>query len=324
MSDHHPHAESLTAAWKQAVQRVTHTAVDPKARRQPQTPDIFLFVTTSSNAEADASAEREAPLEAACLAVALEVTGLLPRVSERERKLVRDAARRAILAAQPAPAAPGMRDEHDAGIADDVGNDDGNDDDDDDDEADEADARRVLIELAREGVRALSGGARPGIARHPRANAGADAWHPPPSALVAMQRGGPDAIAAGSVAVHVLRCAACQAALEVASFADAGPIPLRAAAASAPAMLAPGEGRLLARRTNPDAEAYAFDDESETRLAIYVDTAQPLHYLAEGVTTDDMRPGYWAGRCPRATSHVEGTLHVGDTVEHWALDVTRS
>jgi hypothetical protein len=138
-----------------------------------------------------------------------------------------------------------------------------------------------------------------------------------------MMQGGPDPVAAGGVAVHALRCEACRAALEVASFADAPPTMLRAAAASAPAMLAPVEGRLVARRTAPDAEAFAFDDASETRIAIYVDTSQPVQYQAEGVTTDDMRPGYWAGRCARSTVRAEGTLHVGDTAEPWALDLAR-
>jgi hypothetical protein len=342
MSVPQPHAESLAAAWKRAVERVTHTTVDPKARHRPHAPELFFFVTTPVT-PIDPSAEFEAPLEAACLAIALEVMGVLPDVPDRERRLVRDAARRAILAAQQARSADGWpatesdasrsreavayrrafdpaavhldstdATEHDAT-------------EDDDDEA--ADARRLLVALAQEGVRALTN-ARPGSAPSKASRATPESenhlWHPPPEALVAMMQGGPDPVAAGGVAVHVQRCEACRAALEVASFADAPRAMLRAAAASAPAMLAPVEGRLIARRTAPDAEAFAFDDANETRIAIYVDTSQPVQYQAEGVTMDDMRPGYWAGRCARTILRVDGTLHVGGAAEPWALDIARA
>jgi len=362
MSVRQPHAESLAAAWKRAVERVTHTTVDPKARHRPHAPELFFFVTTPVT-PIDPSAELEAPLEAACLAIALEVMGVLPDVPDRERRLVRDAARRAILAAQPARSADGQRTnesdtsrtreafeykrafdpaavhvdttdatehdatEHDATEHDATEHDATEHDatEDDDDEA--ADARRLLIALAQEGIRALTN-ARPGSAPRKASRATPESeshlWHPPPEALVAMMQGGPDPVAAGGVAVHVRRCEACRAALEVASFADAPPTMLRAAAASAPAMLAPVEGRLIARRTAPDAEAFAFDDANETRIAIYVDTSQPVQFQAEGVTMDDMRPGYWAGRCARTTLRVDGTLHVGGAAEPWTLDIPRA
>jgi hypothetical protein len=321
MFDPHTHADSLIAAWRRALQRVTHTAVDPKARRRPHSPEVFLFVTASRVPAFDASADLDAPLEAACLALALEATDQLADVPAREQRLIRDAARRAILAAQ--------RDLQldDTGEGDDDESENERDDETEDADTDEdaADARRLLIALASEGVRVLSGSTPAEPTRASPVNAppgrGADAWHPPPAALVAMTRGRPDPIAAGAVASHVLRCAACEAALDVVSLTEAAPTPLRAAAASPPAMLAPGDGRLLARRAAPDAEAFAFDGAPETRLAIYVDTSQPVHYLAEGVTTDDMRPGYWSGRCARTTTRLEGTLHVGDAAEDWALDL---
>jgi hypothetical protein len=313
MHDPSTDADSLPAAWRRALQRVTRAVVDPKARRRRPSPEVFLFVTAGRVRDFDVVADPEASLEAACLALALEATGRLSDVPHHERRLVRDAARRAIHAAQRELRVDGgdVDPDDEAGADDDI-------EDAGEDAEDAEDARRLLIALASEGVDVLSGSGQ----AEPAHELSAAAWHPPPAALVAMMRGRPDPVAAGAVAAHVLRCAACQDALEVASLAEAGPALLRAAAASPPAMLAPGDGRLLARRTNPDAEAFAFDGAPDTRLAIYVDTAQPVHYLAEGVTTDDMRPGYWAGRCARTTRHVEGTLHVGDAAEDWALDLT--
>ncbi len=87
-------------------------------------------------------------------------------------------------------------------------------------------------------------------------------------------------------------------------------------------MLAPQAGRLVAARAAPDAEAFVFEGDGETRLAVYVGAPLAVRYLAEGVTTDDMRPGYWAGRCAPGTTHVDGTLHVGEEASDWPLTLT--
>jgi hypothetical protein len=242
----------------------------------------------------DDSAPLESALEAGALGVVLEATGALTRVPERERRTVRDAARRALLRA-----APGAQAE-------------------DDDDADDADALRLAATLAREGVRALAG--KPRAAEGARASV--DAWHPPASALVAMKRGAPDGFAAASVALHVARCAACAAALRLSSGRADAALELRAAASTAAPMLAPHEGRVVATRDAPAAEAIAFTDALGELVAIYTSEALPVRYVAEGLTPLDMRPGYWSGRCASGARRFDGTLHVGETVIGWVLDLT--
>jgi|GEM_PF-3270200 len=247
----------------------------------------------------------EPMLEAGALGVVLEATGALARIPERERRLVRDAARRALLRARPSVSAATEKD----GAA---GAEDGARTAEDDD--DDADALRIAAELAREGVRALAGQAAP------VRPSDASAWHPPGSALVAMTRGAPDGLAAASIALHVGRCAACREALQISSAEGELGVPLRAAAASAPAMLAPHAGRVVATLTEPAAEAVIFDD---ALIAIYASESLPVRYVASGLTTQDMRPGYWAGRCAPGTTRLEGTLHVGDRVVAWTITLTQ-
>lgn len=241
------------------------------------------------------SASVEPVLEAAALGVVLELTGALSRIPERERHTVRDAARRALLRAPT-----------------------GAQEDDDEERGDDADALRLAVALAREGVRALAG--KPSAAsERPQEPS---AWHPPAGALLAMSRGAPDALAAASVALHVRRCAACATALQVSSGRAESAGRLRAAAASAGPMLAPHGGRAVATRSAPDAEAVAFDDARGVLLAIYTSEPLPVRYVADGLTTQDMRPGYWSGRCAPGVTRLDGTLHVGETAAAWAIDVS--
>lgn len=231
------------------------------------------------------AASVEPMLEAAALAVVLELEGSLSRVPERERRAVRDAARRALLRARRGP----------------------------DDDDDDAESMHVAAGLAREGLRALTG--EPPATGELRAGAGA--WHPPASALIAMRRGAPDGLAAASVALHVGRCAACAAALQVSS--GGGAALLRAAAASAAPMLAPQSGRIVGTRDAPGAEAVVFDDASGVLLAIYASEPVPVRYVGTGVTTEDMRAGYWAGRCAPGLLRLDGTLHVGESAVPWVI-----
>jgi len=235
----------------------------------------------------------EPMLEAGALGVVLEATGALAGVPERERRLVRDAARRALLRARPSG---------DARIV--------------EDDDDDADALRIAAELAREGVRALAGQAAP------VRPSDASAWHPPGSALVAMTRGAPDGLAAASVALHVGRCAACRTALQISSAESELGVPLRVAAASGASMIAPHAGRVVAKLTEPAAEAVIFDDALGALIAIYASESLPIRYVASGLTTQDMRPGYWAGRCAPGTTQLEGTLHVGDRIVAWTITLT--
>jgi len=249
----------------------------------------------------------EPMLEAGALGVVLEATGALARVPERERRLVRDAARRALLRARPSASAST---EQDGATRAEAGARDAEDDDYD------ADAMRIAAELAREGVRALAGQAAP------LRPSDASAWHPPGSALVAMTRGAPDGLAAAGVALHVGRCAACRTALQISFLETAIGEPLRVAAASAPSMLAPHAGRVVAKLTEPAAEAVIFDDALGALIAIYASESLPIRYVASGLTTQDMRPGYWAGRCAPGTTLLEGTLHVGDRIVAWTIALT--
>jgi hypothetical protein len=282
----------------------------------------------------------EPMLEAGALGVVLEATGALARVPERERRLVRDATRRALLRARPSvsasmehadaaradagatgPDADASRAHADASRAHhaihathathaESGARTSEDDDDD------ADALRIAAELAREGVRALAG--QPPPVRSSETSA----WHPAASALVAMTRGAPDGLAAASIALHVGRCAACLAALQIGSTESEMSVPLRAAAASAPSMLPPQGGRVVATRTEPAAEAVIFDDALGVLVAIYASESLPVRYVASGLTTQDMRPGYWAGRCAPGATQLDGTLHVGDRVVAWTITLT--
>lgn len=249
----------------------------------------------------------EPMLEAGALGVVLEATGALARVPERERRLVRDAARRALLRSRPSA---GASTEHDGATPAGAGARIAENDDDD------ADALRIAAELAREGVRALARQAAP--ARPSEASG----WHPAASALVAMTRGAPDGLAAASVALHVGRCEACRTALHISSTESEMGVPLQAAAASAPSMLAPHAGRVVATRTEPAAEAVIFDDPLGALIAIYASESLPVRYVANGLTTQDMRPGYWAGRCAPGATQLAGTLHVGDRIVAWTIALT--
>ncbi len=241
----------------------------------------------------DDTAPVEPVLEAAALGVVLEVMGELRRVPEHERRIVRDAARRALLRARPTQDTETAEGE------------------------DDAQALRLAASLAREGLRALTG--EP--ATSARAPADAHTWHPPARSLVWMMRGAPDALAAASVALHVERCAACEMAVQIARMSAESAVPLRVAAASAAPMLAPQAGRLVATREAPAAEAIVFEDGRGTLVAIYTAEPLPVRYVAEGLTTEDMRPGYWAGRCAPGAARLEGTLHVGDAAVLWMVDL---
>lgn len=141
--------------------------------------------------------------------------------------------------------------------------------------------------------------------------------HPSPRELVAMTHAEPDAFSAAQVAAHLGRCMECAGEVSLlARTREVAKVPLRAAASNLSPMMSPTEGRSLGTCSDLPAEAVLFDG---GLLAVYAQDALAVRLVVEGGTTDDMRPGYWAGRVPVDADSLDATLFVGDKSVPWKI-----
>ena len=80
-------------------------------------------------------------------------------------------------------------------------------------------------------------------------------------------------------------------------------------------MIDPAEGHPIGALDAVGAEAILFegpvDPAHERRIAVYAEDPSPLRLVAEGLTTEDVREGYWIGRVADGLERLEAVLHVG-------------
>ncbi|HEY8432000.1 MAG TPA: hypothetical protein VIL20_26665 [Sandaracinaceae bacterium] len=229
----------------------------------------------------------EPVLEALAATVALELTGDLAHLAAAEREALRKLGQRALL--------------HVGGAGDDE---------------DELEARRMCAAIARDGLRALAGRPRPS---EPEIDARTSV---PAGDLARLVAGGLDGFAAGSLAMRVRRSPALSKELSALLRLREGPEERRLAlaAAEASAVLDPARGRTVGELPSIGAEAVLFEG-PERRLAVYAEDPEPLRLVAPELTTEDVREGYWIGRVAPGARRIEATLHAGDRVEPWVLDL---
>ena len=100
---------------------------------------------------------------------------------------------------------------------------------------------------------------------------------------------------------------------------------LSLAAAEAARVLDPAAGRTVGALDDIGAEAVLFegpvDPDIDRRLAVYAEDAAPLRLVGEGLTTEDVREGYWIGLVADGVETLEAVLHVGDVTHAWTLDL---
>lgn len=184
-------------------------------------------------------------------------------------------------------------------------------------------ASRALAELLRVGLQLLD---RQPITHTTPANA----LHPPSATLARMLEAKADGLTAGRYGLHVLGCGRCQALLsalpqtsEQASRVQAQPMVKHAlmdlAASPRARIRTPDEGVVVARRKSPEAEAVLFQDADTRRLAVYTTADVPLRIVAEGITTEAARGGYWIGRLDKDLRNVDATLHYAKSSVAWKL-----
>lgn len=241
----------------------------------------------------------EPVLEALALTVALELTGELERAPRADREALRKLGQRALLQLGGQEL-----------------------------DEDDLEALRLCAALARDGLRALS---EPSGSAEPVTVDGADTrLLVPPSELVRLLRGELDGFAAASLVRKVRRSEAAMAELRTllalrssatASHAAASDRPLSLAAASASPVLDPARGRPVGTLATVGAEAVLFVDGESRRLAVYAEEPDALRLLAEELTTEDVREGYWVGRVSAGAVRLEAVLEIGDRTEPWVLDL---
>ena len=94
------------------------------------------------------------------------------------------------------------------------------------------------------------------------------------------------------------------------------------AAASSVRMRDPEEGQLLGALDALGLEAVLFREPAPRRLALYAAEPTAVRLEAEGVTTEEIAPGYWLGRL---APHLRGALavkvRVGEREAAWSLRV---
>lgn len=167
-----------------------------------------------------------------------------------------------------------------------------------------------VAQLLRVGLRILNGG---------RANVGefhATTLHPPSGTLARMLEAKADGLTAGRYGLHVLGCERCRsviAALPTPTHKVALDAPMLLAASPSTHVRAPEGGRVLARIKTPPSEAVLFNDRDSRRLAVYATSTDAVRIVAEGVTTEDTRPGYWIGRIDGDVSVINATIHYAAT-----------
>lgn len=181
-------------------------------------------------------------------------------------------------------------------------------------------AARQVIELLRVGIQILETGE---IAT--AATISIRTLHPPAATLARMLEGTADGLTAGRYGLHVIECARCQQVLtalpQAAQPTVAGSVlrdaPLKFAASPATRLRSPEGGVVVARRTKPAAEAVLFVDADANRLAVYAASDEALRLVAEGVTTEDARAGYWIGRLDTGLRELAATLHHAKSSVRW-------
>jgi hypothetical protein len=174
------------------------------------------------------------------------------------------------------------------------------------------------VEVAALGLRLLEG-QPPGALR----SLPCDLRRPTPRRLAATLDGRLDGLSAASCALWYLQHDPNEARLlwSLAQPLDTpapGDAPILVAAAEPEPMRPPDEGHPIAARTDPDVEAVWFPAERE--LALYAADEVYVALTAPGVTTRDLRPGYWLGTVdPGAGPALDASLKVGDRVLPWPL-----
>lgn len=249
----------------------------------------------------------EPVLEALALSVAVEITGDLAELPPSLRDELRRLGQRALL--------------HVGGLF-------GRASSDADEDAQEA--LRIAVALARDGLRALSG-------RAPDE----EPERPPPSGreIARLLAGRLDAYEAASIARRVRASPSARDELAWALRRQRGaddrdpaaevprldaPIAAttRLAAAEGEEMRDPASGRRLSALIDPGtgvqlAELFAF---SGRVLAVYAASGEPVRVEGEGLRTETMQPGYWAGR-HEGGGAVQGVAHVGDLAQPFRVDL---
>ena len=152
----------------------------------------------------------------------------------------------------------------------------------------------------------------------------AELMRPSPRRLLKLLRGELDGFAAarvaGWLAAHPDERATLEALLEAGASARSEPLPV--AAASSVRMRDPEEGQLLGALDALGLEAVLFREPAPRRLALYAAEPTAVRLEAEGVTTEEIAPGYWLGRL---APHLRGALavkvRVGEREAAWSLRV---
>jgi len=226
-------------------------------------------------------------LETLSLALVLDLTGDLAAAPASELALLRERGRRALLAAGAPEGTP---------------------------EADRQDAAWARA-LAGAGLDVIDPKPQPREPSPP-----ADPLRPSAGRISRMLRGELDGFSAGACAL-ALRASA-DGALRVLAMAEGtAEEPLAVAAQDAPPVRAPSDGTLVARLDEPEVEALLFPEPTPRRLAVYAAASDPVRLVADGVTTEEMLPGYWIGRLAEGVLRVEAELHVGDGAVPWSFDL---
>jgi hypothetical protein len=176
------------------------------------------------------------------------------------------------------------------------------------------------VAMAALGLRLLQGEPAGDLSAIPR-----DLRRPTPRRLTAALDGRLDGLSAASCALWYLVHGAGEARMiwsmvGGAEPADADERPILVAAAEPAPMRPPREGRPIATRSDPDVEAVWFAAERE--LALYAREEVYVALTAQGVTTRDLRPGYWLGSVDAGVGPELGaSLKVGDRVVPWRLQL---
>lgn len=148
-----------------------------------------------------------------------------------------------------------------------------------------------------------------------------DLVRPSAQRLVRLLRGELDGVAAAHCAGWLANHPDEAHLLRVMAEAEGAPRPQRiaVAAASASQMRNPNEGKLIAALEDPPIEAVLFT--SPRQLAIYAAEPVAVRLEAEGVTTEEIAPGYWIGKVSGGASQIEAVVHIGDRELRWTLEL---
>jgi hypothetical protein len=184
----------------------------------------------------------------------------------------------------------------------------------------ERDAWRDAVAVAELGLRLLEGRPPGDLQAIP-----SDVRRPTPRRLASALDGRLDGLSAAACALWYLKHDPSEARLAWSTFqapedaTDASAPVLVAAAEPAP-IRAPDEGRPVTMRTDPDVEAVWF--EADRALALYARDEVYVMLTAPGVTTRDLRAGYWLGTVdPAHGPTLDATLTVGDRTLPWRIDL---